>query len=57
MSTTNPRRPVDEEELDEETRKILKERDATFEQDKLSAVDARKALKEIRASLKRAAPR
>jgi hypothetical protein len=57
MSTTNPIRPGEKEELDEETIRILNERDATFEQDKLSAVDARQALKEIRANLKHSAPR
>ena len=57
MSTTNPIRPGEKEELDEETIRILNERDATFEQDKLSAMDARQALKEIRTNLKHAAPR
>ena len=43
-------------EIDEETRKILEERDATFEEDAREAVDAHEALKEIRAKLKQPIP-
>jgi len=49
-----PKHP--ETEIDEETRKILEERDATFGQDAREAVDAREALKEIRAKLKQPMP-
>ena len=51
---TQPKRPG--EEIDEETRRILEERDATFEHDAREAVDAREALDEIRAKLKQTLP-
>jgi hypothetical protein len=52
MSSTTPIRSGTEPEIDEETRRILAERDATFDQDKLTAVDAREAIAEIRRKLK-----
>jgi hypothetical protein len=49
MSVT-PIRP--EESVDEETQRILQERDATFDEDKEMAVDAREATANIRRRLK-----
>jgi hypothetical protein len=50
-----PIRP--EETVDEETKRILLERDATFEKDKETAVDAREAIADIRRRLKTLQPR
>jgi hypothetical protein len=47
----NPDRFSDE--LDEETKEILRERMKTFEQDRKSAVDARQVLRELREKMKR----
>jgi hypothetical protein len=55
--STTPIRSGAEPEIDEETRRILAERDATFEQDKQTAVDAREAMAEIRRKLRSAQPR
>ena len=50
-------RPESKDEIDEDTRRILAERDATFERDKLTALDAKKAIAAIRKKLKRPASR
>ena len=44
--------PDDEPELDEETRRILEERLATFDEDVKDAVDARDFLDELRRRLR-----
>jgi hypothetical protein len=44
------------EELDEETRRILEERLATFDEDKKHAVDGREFLAEMRRRLKLSRP-
>jgi hypothetical protein len=54
MSIT-PIRP--EKDLDDETKRILEERDATFEEDRKTAVDAREAIANIRRRLKTLQPR
>jgi hypothetical protein len=43
--------------VDEETRRIIEERLATFDEDRKTAVDAKKALAAIRLNLKHPAPR
>ena len=55
MST--PTRPETEPEVSEETKRILAERDLTFEDDRKTAVPAREALAAIRKSLQHTAPR
>ena len=54
MSVT-PIRP--EQPLDEETERILQERDSTFEKDKQTAVDAREAVAKIRRRINTPQPR
>ncbi|MBV8810957.1 MAG: hypothetical protein JO033_19990 [Acidobacteriaceae bacterium] len=57
MAST-PRRPDEKPEvLNPETERILRERDITFEQDKLTARDAREVIAESRRKLKQPAPR
>jgi hypothetical protein len=46
-----------EKELDEETKRILQERDLTFEDDRKTAVDARQAISNIRRKLEKLQPR
>jgi hypothetical protein len=46
-----PSRPGETEEIDTETAQILAERDATFEDDRKTAVDAREAVAAIRRKL------
>jgi hypothetical protein len=46
-----------EDTVDEETKRILKERDATFEEDRKTAIDAREAIASIRRNLQTMTPR
>ena len=52
--TASPARP--EPEIDEETKRILLERAATFEEDERTAVDAKQALRDIRRTLQTPKP-
>ena len=52
--TASPARP--EPEIDEETKRILLERAATFEEDEKTAVDAKQALRDIRRALQTPKP-
>lgn len=45
------------EEVDNETKRILSERDKTFDRDKITARDAREVIAEARRRLKRRGPR
>jgi hypothetical protein len=56
MSTT-PTRPRIEAPVDEETRRIIEQRLATFDEDCRTAVDAKEALAAIRKNLKDPSPR
>ena len=56
MSTT-PIRPRTEPFVDEETRRIIEQRLATFDEDRKTAVDAKEALAAIRKNLKHPTPR
>jgi hypothetical protein len=51
-----PSRPDETEQIDTETAQILAERDATFEDDRKMAMDAREALAEMRRKLKTPQP-
>jgi len=55
MSST-PTRPETEPSIDDETRAIIEQRLATFDEDRKTAVDAREALAAIRRSLKHPLP-
>jgi hypothetical protein len=55
METETPIRPG--LEVDPEIAQILAERDRTFDHDKVTAVDARQALAELRRNLQRHQPR
>jgi hypothetical protein len=55
--STSPQRPGTEPEIDEQTLRILRERDATFDEDKKSAVDAKEAIAAIRRELQTLKPR
>jgi len=50
---TQPNPPRND--IDEDTLRILEQRDATFDKDAAEAVDAREALKDIRGKLKQPA--
>jgi hypothetical protein len=49
--------PHPEKAVDDETKRILLERDATFEQDRKTAVDARQAIMNSRRNLEKLQPR
>jgi hypothetical protein len=55
MSTT-PTGPRTEPEGDDETRRIIEQRLATFDEDRKTAVDAREALAAMRKNLKQLSP-
>lgn len=46
-----------EQSIDEETKRILQDRDATFEDDRKTAVDADQAISDIRRRLEKLQPR
>jgi methylthioribose-1-phosphate isomerase len=46
-----------EQSIDEETKRILQDRDAKFEDDRKTAVDARQAISDIRRRLEKLQPR
>jgi hypothetical protein len=57
MATSNPTRPDEKQELDPETERILRERDATFDEQYPKREDAENAMKDIRQHLNNLAPR
>jgi hypothetical protein len=56
MAST-PTRPDTKPAVDEETRRVIEQRLATFDEDRKTAVDAKEALAAIRKSLQQPAPR
>ena len=56
MSTTPARPDSAPEQIDPETERIVLERNASFADDRKTAIDARQALAEIRQNLKQLTP-
>ena len=57
MSTTPIRPAMKSEQIDPETERIIRERLATFDEDKKNAVDAREALTAFKKTLQHPLPR